>query len=227
MQMANPNSILLFGGNSGIGDALARGLSKKLDCKVLIRVVRTQHNSGPSGDLVIQVEKYSDFSFDLVKDKYNFRAIIVAFGILDESKSISQSIERNLDVNCIEAIKTLENVVGSSIVEATTEIHYTSSLLADFTRNSVYPYALSKMITERTIRKYIEPIHHNFFIWKYAYVQTNLNASRRPSLISSTLEQVTNLAIKIRKPGRHYVPRIARIPSSLLRNLPWLHDHIR
>jgi hypothetical protein len=225
--MANPNAILLFGGNSGIGDALARGLLRKLDCKVLIRVVRTQHNSGPNGELVIRVGKYSDFNFDLVKDKYNFQAIIIAFGILDESKSIGQSIERNLGVNCVETIKTLENVVNSSIVKATTEIHYTSSLLADFTRNSVYPYALSKMITERTIRKYIEPIHHNLFIWKYAYVQTNLNANRRPSVISSTLEQVMNLAIEIKKPGSHYVPRFARIPSSLLRNLPWLHSYIR
>jgi hypothetical protein len=225
--MANSNAILLFGGNSGIGDALARGLLKKLNCKVLIRVVRTQLNSEPNGELVIQVKKYSDFNYELVKDGYNFRAVIIAFGILDESKSIGQSMEINLGVNCVEVIKTLENAVSASIVKATTEIHYTSSLLADFTRNSVYPYALSKMITERTINKYIEPIHRNLFIWKYAYVQTSLNASRRPSVISSTLEEVTNLAIEIKKPGSHYVPRFAKIPSSLLRNLPWLHGYIR
>ena len=227
MPVTSADAILLFGGNSGIGNALARGLMQKLDCNTLIRVVRTDLNSAPQGDLVIKVEKYSDFNFELVKDKFNLSAIVIAFGILDESKSIGRSMEMNLGFISLESIKTLENVVTAEIINPRTEIHYTSSVLADYTRNSVYIYTLSKSITEKAILKYIKPIHPNLFIWKYAYVQTNLNKDRSPSVIRSTLEEVYTLAIRTKKPGMHYVPRFARIPSSLLRVVPLLHGFIK
>jgi len=62
-------------------------------------------------------------------------AIIVSFGVFDSSENLIQSIDLNLKVNTFEYLNVLEKIVSSPHLTDYVEIHVTSSLLADFSRN--------------------------------------------------------------------------------------------
>jgi hypothetical protein len=221
------NAILLVGGNSQIGNALSMGIAQRLSITDLIRIVRTESSSSRDNELIYIVGKYSDFDYTVLAARYHLKAVVVSFGILQSGTSLRSSLEANISVNTFETLKTLEKLFLSGVVKPETEIHFTSSLLADFTRESVFGYATSKTLTEQVLIREIKPVHKLLYIWKLAFVESKMNSDRKPSLIRINLEAITKYA-KIQKcPGIHYIPKFSKYPSILLKALPQLHRHIK
>jgi hypothetical protein len=221
------DAILLVGGNSQIGNALAKGIAKRLNCHRVIRVVRSKEEVGLFEELTYQVRTYSEFDYEELAENFEFKAIIISFGVLEVGTKTSSVLAANLQVNTIETLRTIENLMLSGAARKNTEIHFTSSLLADFTRESVFSYSVSKSLVERVIIKDLKPIHKLLFIWKLPYVATKLNSGRPPSPISVSLEGITRYARIRRRPGVHYVPKFSRYPCTLLKAFPQIHRYIK
>lgn len=220
-------AILLIGGNSQIGNALSTGIAQRLNITDLIRIVRTESSISRDNELIHKVEKYSDFDYQVLGAHYQLEAVVVSFGVLQSEANLRSSLEANISVNTFETLKTLEKLILSGVVNPDTEIHFTSSLLADFTRESVFGYATSKYLTEQVLIREIKPVHKPLYIWKLAFVESNMNEHRKPSSIQISLEAITKYAKIQKRPGIHYVPRFSKYPSILLKALPQLHRHIK
>lgn len=225
--MSNKQAVLVIGCNSVIGMALAQGVANRKSLSKILGVARSISLDSTYGHEVLQVEKYSELDIDEILLNNQILAIIVSFGVFDSSENLIQSMDLNLKVNTFEYLNILEKIVSSPYLTDDVEIHVTSSLLADFSRNSALIYALSKQVTERVILQKIRPFHKNIFIWKLSYVDTPLNSGRSRSPIKTSEREILKCAEKKTKPGMHYIPKYARIPALFLKSLPTLHRYIK
>jgi hypothetical protein len=225
--MSNKQAVLVIGCNSVIGMALAQGVANRKSISKILGVARNISLDSTSGDEILQVEKYSEVNIDEILLKNQIMAIVVSFGVFDSSENLIESIDLNLKVNTFEYLNVLEKIVSSAHLTDDVEIHVTSSLLADFSRNSALIYALSKQVTERVILQKMKPFHKNLFIWKLAYVDTPLNSGRSRSPIKTSKREILKNAEKKSKPGIYYIPKYSRIPALFLKSLPTLHRYIQ
>ncbi len=225
--MSSKPVILVIGCNSVIGMALAQGVANRKSISKILGVARNVSlNSAPRHE-ILQVGKYSNLNIDEILLNSQIVAIIVSFGVLDSSENLIQSIDLNFKVNTFEYLNILEKIISSPHLTDDVEIHVTSSLLADFSRNSALIYALSKQVTERVILQKVKPIHKNIFIWKLPFVDTPLNSGRSRSPIKTSERAILNCAEKKTKPGMYYIPKYSRIPALFLKSLPALHRYIK
>jgi hypothetical protein len=225
--MSNKQAVLVIGCNSIIGMALAQGVANRKSISKILGVARRIQLDSTSGYELLQVEKYSVVNIDEILLNNKIMAIIISFGVFDSSENLIQSIDLNLKVNTFEYLNVLEKIVSSPHLTDDVEIHVTSSLLADFSRNSALIYALSKQVTERVILQKIKPFHKNIFIWKLSYVDTPLNSGRSRSPIKTSEREILKCAEKKSKAGMHYIPKYSRIPALFLKSLPILHRYIK
>jgi hypothetical protein len=225
--MSNKQAVLVIGCNSIIGMALAQGVANRKSISKILGVARRISLDSTSGYELLQVEKYSEVNIDEILLNNKIMAIIISFGVFDSSENLIQSIDLNLKVNTFEYLNVLEKIVSSPHLTDDVEIHVTSSLLADFSRNSALIYALSKQVTERVILQKIKPFHKNIFIWKLSYVDTPLNSGRSRSPIKTSEREILKCAEKKSKAGMHYIPKYSRIPALFLKSLPILHRYIK
>jgi len=225
--MRNKQAVLVIGCNSVIGMALGQGIANRKSISKILGVARSISLDSSSDHEILQVENYSEVNIDEILLNNQIMAIIVSFGVFDSSESLIQSIYLNIKVNTFEYLNVLEKIVSSPHLTDDVEIHVTSSLLADFSRNSALIYALSKQVTERVILQKIKPFHKNLFIWKLSYVDTPLNSGRSRSPIMTSAREIIKCAEKKSKPGMYYVPKYSRIPALFLKSLPTLHRYIK
>lgn len=224
--MSRKQAVLVIGSNSVIGMALAQGISNRQKISRIIQVARSVSLDSAFNHDVLKVEKYSEIDIDEILLNNQITAIVISFGVLDSSENLIESLSLNFTVNNFEYLNVLEKIVSSPILSRDIEIHITSSLLADFTRNSVLIYSLSKQVTEKIIVHRIKPKHNNLFIWKLSYVDTPLNLGRSRSLVKTSKREILKCAEKKSRPGVYYIPKYSRVPASILRSLPAFHRFI-
>ena len=133
--MSNKQAVLVIGCNSIIGMALAQGVANRKSISKILGVAWRISLDSASGYELLQVEKYSELNIDEILLNNKIMAIIVSFGVFDSSENLIQSIDLNLKVNTFEYLNVLEKIVSSPHLTDYVEIHVTSSLLADFSRN--------------------------------------------------------------------------------------------
>jgi hypothetical protein len=207
--------------------ALAEGIANRKSVSKILGVARSISLASTPDHEMLQVEKYSEVNIDEILLDNKIRAIVISFGVLDSSEDLIQSIDLNFNVNTFEYLTVLKKIISSPHLTDDVEIHVTSSLLADFSRNSALIYALSKQATERIILQKIKPFHKNFFTWKLSYVDTPLNFGRSRSPIKTSKIKIQNCAETKSKPGMYYIPKYSRIPALFLKSLPTLHRYIK
>jgi hypothetical protein len=220
-------TVLVIGANSVIGEALAKGISTRLNLTKAINVVRTSKQTTEPSSEIIQLESYSEIDIENILTNHEIAAIVISFGVLDSSESLSKSLDLNIGVNTFEYLKVLEKIIESPKLNPKTEIHITSSLLADFSRNSVFIYSLSKQVTEKIISQRIKPVYNNLFIWKLSFVHSPLNSNRLQSFVKTSPQLIEEFSEKYSKPGTYYMPRYSRYPSLLLKSFPAIQRFIR
>jgi hypothetical protein len=225
--MSRKEAVLVIGCNSIIGMALAEGIANRKSVSKILGVARSISLASTPDYEMLQVEKYSEVNIDEILLDNKIRAIVISFGVLDSSEDLIQSIDLNFNVNTFEYLTVLKKIISSPHLTDDIEIHVTSSLLADFSRNSALIYALSKQATERIILQKIMPFHKNIFTWKLSYVDTPLNSGRSRSPIKTSKGEIQKCAEKKSKPGMYYIPKYARIPALFLKSLPTLHRYIK
>lgn len=214
--------ILLIGANSEIGQAIAYGVSEKLDTKRKIAVVRNL-NSGISAERIVVVEKYSDIDLDTILETEKIVAIIISFGVMSHAETFLESLKEDLEVNVVEYLSVVRKCLTFMLQNESIELHITSSILADFSRRSILSYSLSKSIMEVSLIRMIEDFERskaNVYIWKPAFVRTPLNLNRKTSFVSTSLSSISKKVEKTKNSGQHYIPGITFIPSKFLRSFP-------
>jgi hypothetical protein len=151
------------------------------------------------------------------------KAIIVAFGILETSTDLISDLQKNFEVNTYQYLSVVENALNYVAKNQEVELHITSSILADFSRDSVFAYSLSKQNMEKSLKYLLRSRNLKMlkiYCWKLAYVDTNLNKSRTKSIIYTTLKVVENISANTKMPGTYYLPKIAKFPSKILGYFP-------
>ena len=215
--------ILLVGGNSEIGNALVRGISRRKSIPRTIIVSRGL--SRDSVDDKYYLASYDDLSIKELAVNHDVRAIVIAFGILESDNNLTTDLRNNFDVNTFQYLNVVEKSLDFIAKNKDVELHVTSSVLADFSRDSVFAYSLSKESMEKGF-KYLVRLKNmkktRIYIWKLAYVATNLNKTRTKSKIFTTLESIEKSSAATEKPGSYYLPKSARFPSKILNHLPEL-----
>jgi hypothetical protein len=217
----NDPAILLIGGNSEIGNSLVRGISQRKKITSVIKVLRTPKEGRDFN--VHVVDSYTDLIFDDVIAKFDVKAIVIAFGLLETSSNLVSDLRHNFEVNVFQYLDVVQKAISFASKRSEVEIHLTSSVLADFSRDTIIGYSLSKEVMEKSIRYLVrnkEIYNSSIYIWKFAFVATPLNKARDKSKIFTKLESIEAFAARTNKPGTYYLPRIARFPSRILRHLP-------
>lgn len=214
--------VILLGGNSVIGNSLATGIALRLRVPEKIYVVRNrsqQYNC----TRVIEVNNYNDLEFSKIALEYDVKAIIFSFGILKLDKNdFAENFSNNFQVNVIQPLRLLEEIAKSNPRGNAFEIHLVSSILADFTRKSLFSYSLTKQIIEKIFMERLKTEQHNIFIWKFAFVDSPLNSGRAKSMIYTTTRTIEKKGKSCRKSGTYYVPSFSKFPSKVLKVFPKL-----
>jgi hypothetical protein len=215
--------ILLIGGNSVIGRALARGVMRRTDSDEIICVSRKAPNQEIKGYRSIITDDYLNFDFSELLGAEKIVAVVLAFGVLDRQEGdFLVSLERNYEVNVFMYLRVLSKVISNVANNEGKEIHITSSVLSDFTREEVAAYSFSKQTMQSVAELLLQKHSDQTFFWKFAYVDSPLNNDRVRSPIFTTPESIETAAFKRAKGGTYYVPQIARIPSRFLFHFPRL-----
>jgi NADP-dependent 3-hydroxy acid dehydrogenase YdfG len=148
----------------------------------------------------------------------------------DSARVSSQNVVLHLETNTNSTMRIFEKILEARIDNGFTEIHLTSSLLADFVRPSLFSYSISKFITERyilSLNKFCGKHGVGIFIWKFAFVATKLNENRKKSIISTNFKAISENARKKTKPGVYYIPWWSKTPSKILKHLPGLAEKFK
>ena len=151
--------ILLIGGNSVIGRALARGVMRRTNSDEIICVSRNVPNEEMKGYRSIITDDYLNFNHSELLDAQEINAVVLAFGLLDYQKDdFHVSLERNYEVNVFLYLKVLSNLISRIENNEEMEIHITSSVLSDFTREEVAAYSFSKQTMQSVPNSYYRNI---------------------------------------------------------------------
>ena len=214
-------AVFLVGGNSEIGNALANGIAKRHGIQKVIKISRFQSVKTTADTWC--VDSYKDFSDSILKSEYTPQAIIIAFGILASENNYLEDLQNNFEVNVLQYLRICEIALCYLKENKDTELHVTSSLVADFSRDSIFAYSQSKKVMEESLlfmqRRWKQDALR-LFIWKLAYVKTKMNIGRQESIISTTLKSIENAALVKKVPGVYYLPPSAKYPSRILRHFP-------
>jgi NAD(P)-dependent dehydrogenase (short-subunit alcohol dehydrogenase family) len=214
-------AILLVGGNSEIGNAIARGVSERKGIEKTIKVSRVGQSLRLEDSY--EIEKFSSFDIESIARFHQIEAIIVAFGVLESRDNYLEDLKLNLDVNVLEYLKVCVDSLEFVKNNVKTELHVTSSILADFSRESVFAYASSKNLMESSflhLQRQMKQEKAQVYVWKLAYVDTKLNLYRKKSPMFTTLASIEKAAVKYSQPGIYYLPRIVKFPSKILGHFP-------
>lgn len=214
-------AVVLVGGNSEIGNALASGIAGRHGTDKVIRISRT--NSASELENTIRLSLYEDFINEDFMQNFEISAIVVAFGILESEHDYIEDLVTNFDVNVFQYLRTCENAIKFIHQSQLTELHITSSVLADFSRDSIFAYSQSKSIMEESILFMLRKYNYaelRIFIWKLSFVKTKMNSMREESIISTNLKSIETAAARLTHPGTYYLPKFAKYPSRILRHFP-------
>lgn len=214
-------TLILIGGNSEIGNALASGIATRLGVKTIVRVSRTK--SEGANENTVRVESYENIDFDSLKEIYQIKSIIIAFGVLESEKNYLEDLETNIEINVFQYLKVCAKATDFLAANPKTELHITSSIVADFSRESIFAYSLSKSIMEDSLRFMLRNSgleKASIFFWKLSFVNTKMNSNREKSIISTNLESITSAAENVSRPGTYYLPKFAKFPSRILHHFP-------
>lgn len=214
-------AVLLIGGNSEIGNAITRGICKRTGVDKIVRVSR--NGSPPESLDTIVISHFTEMNLEEINERFELNAIVISFGVLKTEGDLLESLKENLEVNTIDYLAVCLKALAFLEKDNQVELHVTSSLLADFSRDSVFAYAASKSLMEKTFMYILRKIHlkaSKIFLWKIAFVDTKLNAFRGRSAIFTTVKSIEKRVSRQSKPGVFYLPRIAKYPSRALGHFP-------
>ena len=213
--MNNNLNIYLIGGNSVIGKSILNGILKKYEnfSVKITSFIRSDLKDNTIGEKIV-INNYLE-SLEYINNGNSNKEVssiyIISFGVLIEEKNSEdffQNLKHHLDVNTFQSFKLFEFLLR---LNKTNEVHIVSSILGDFVRPSLYSYSFSKNLLEILIDNLNlkNKINNRYFIWKPAFVESNLNKGRTPSLIKTNPKKITNLVSKTSKSGSYYIPKYA------------------
>ena len=205
-------NIYLIGGNSVIGKSVLNGVLKKYENSSvkITSFIRSELKDNIIGEKIL-VNNYLE-CFEYINNKSSIKEepsiYIISFGVLIEeknSKDFLKNLKYHLDINTFQSFKLFEFLLK---LNNTSEVHIVSSVLGDFVRPSLYSYSFSKNLLETLIDNLNlkNKINKKYFIWKPAFVESNLNKGRTPSFIKTNPKKITNLVSKTTKSGSYYIP---------------------
>jgi len=221
-------AIVLVGGNSQIGNALVNGLSARLRADEIVYISREANQIESANPL--RIENYSEFSLRDLDFQFDILAIVVSFGILQNSGDVVSDLRENIEVNVFQYLDVCAQALAYLDKHEGVELHVTSSVLADFSRSSVFAYSISKNTMEKTLRhlaKLMKSKNLRIFYWKFAFVATPMNADRSKSQIFTKVESIEKAANTYTRPGTYYLPRFAKLPSRILSHFPRITEKLR
>ena len=145
---------------------------------------------------------------------------ILSFGVLkEENKEIKfiDNLRYHLDINTFEKINILRFLEKNY---KRSEVHVVSSILADFIRPSVVSYCLSKILLDAYMQEIdANYFHKNLYIWKPAFVVSNLNRGRKPSFLKTNTKNITRSVTNKAKGNTYYIPFYSRYLTILAKRL--------
>ncbi|OUX36523.1 MAG: hypothetical protein CBE33_05400 [Candidatus Pelagibacter sp. TMED273] len=217
-------NIYLFGGNSEIGNAILDGLVlRNKNNEIIIKsFVRSEIRQSISGQIKF-VNTYFEATNHIDSNDNEQNIFILSFGVLrEENKEVKfiDNLRYHLDINTFEKINILRFLEKNY---KHSEVHIVSSILADFIRPSVVSYCLSKMLLD----VYLQEINGNYFdknlfIWKPAFVISNLNRGRNASFLKTNTKKITNSVTSKVKGDAYYIPFYSKYLTILAKRLSTL-----
>jgi short-subunit dehydrogenase len=217
--------VLLIGGRSVIGRALARGIMHRTHSDGIIAISRQElHQEAEIHGTIITAD-YMDIDYSKIFESEEVVAVVIALGNLHHHRTdFVSSLEKNFEVNVFLYLKVLERILAELEIAKGVEIHLTSSILADFTRGEVAAYSYSKQTMQKAAEYLLKRNRKNAFIWKFAFVDSPLNLGRSRSSVYTTASSIERYATRRRRAGIYYVPPVSRVPSRVLYHLSFLSN---
>tara|TARA_B100000579_G_scaffold258178_1_gene212582 strand:- start:327 stop:1037 length:711 start_codon:yes stop_codon:yes gene_type:complete len=210
----NKVKIFLIGGNSLIGKSVLNGITKKYETEEIeiISFARSKIKEKIPGKVVF-VNNYIE-SIDLInkessEDKSK-KIIIISYGVLVEekkNKDLSENLIYHLEINTFQQYEILKRLIN---INNLLEVHIVSSILGDFIRPSLYSYSTSKSLLELLIDN-LNIYKEKIFIWKPAFVQSQLNIGRKESFLKTSPDKIEKIVSKKFVGGKYYIPSISVI----------------
>ena len=222
--MGNQVSIYLFGGNSKIGKSILNGvIDRYSDHSIRTVLIKRTKQKKPIDSEVLIVNNYSEALnvLNIKRDVINI--FILSFVVLrpdDDHIEFIDNLKFHLNINTHETFN-----IGKEIImyENYTELHIVSSILADFVRPTLKSYSLSKIYMNELIQKLISPKNkEKIFIWKPAFVDSNLNKDRTPSFLKTNSTQIRRYVFQNKLGGTYYIPFYSSYLTFLAKKISFL-----
>jgi hypothetical protein len=218
--------IILFGGNSVIGNLVIEGLQVRTGKTEVYRVSR----GSPSEETEDVVTGF--FASPLSDGAIRMAShLVLSVGIPERQLLGIRASERLREILEINVMKTLEFLelledrrralgVESNLLE----IHLVSSILADFVKPGVVDYSLSKTILDTKVRQIYSPTGSSvkLFVWRFSFVSSPFHLPGEGRALSANPGQIRKRVSRAQQPGVRYVPRTGRFVGSALRLSPTL-----
>lgn len=237
--MKQPRRILLIGGNSAIGRALAVELGGA-DCELSVTVRDTSHFQFPRGirpgsvscvDLSDLSTVGSGVSHAFAEGGYDM--VIVAAGVLGPAQTVIDAEPRERDhllaVNVTGTVALLDELAGAMTHHGGGELLYLSSLAAVRARHANALYGRTKAAVEKHLRTLAVDGKLSAWVLRLGFVHTPMTAGMPARAFALTAAQVaTQVRMRVhrKRSARRraytiiYVPRVLHVVAAALRLLP-------
>ena len=218
--MNNKTIIYLFGGNSKIGNAILQGLEEKYKNTTIeiISIIRSDKQKELKGSILI-VENYIDALIKIKKLNAN-NIFILSFGVLrleNSSIKLFENIKYHLDINTFETLNIIKSLLTNFKY---TEIHVVSSILGDFIRPSLFSYSMSKNLLNECISELLtKDITNSIYVWKPAFVDSELNHGRTATLLKTDVAKIKNSVLRKTNGGVYYIPFYSKYLTNIAKKL--------
>ena len=226
--MAKQLSIYLFGGNSKIGNSILNGvIDRYSDYSIRTVLIKRTKQKKPTDSDVLIVNNYSE-ALDILNIKKDvINVFILSFGVLrPEDKNIEfiDNLKFHLSINTYETFRIVKKIIMSENYD---ELHIVSSILADFERPTLKSYSMSKMYMNELVEKLISSKNkEKVFIWKPAFVDSNLNKDRTSSFLKTNSGEIRKYIVKNKIGGTHYIPFYSRYLTFLAKKISFVTNFI-
>lgn len=195
--------LMLFGANSEVGAAIAKGIFQKYEQMPQRTYNRDEIEIGLSS---------------LSATREQGIIVVISIGVLERDPPTGHGgMLRQFNINAGIPSKILEVALSNRSVR---EVHVASSIAALAPRPGFVGYHISKRALDEVASAIAirPPTHVSIFVWRFPFIPSKLNKGRRaPMGLKASLEEVTACVASTSKSGVVYLRRSHWILGKALR----------
>lgn len=217
------SSVILLGGRSVIGNAIVRGLEKRLGQLETVRISRSKDTR----EIELN-DVFSEYLSDLDIQKSDVLVLSVGFSDHDlqvppTSAELTQYLEKSVLLT-YDFLLRLSTRRRSLNAREPLEVHLASSVLADFVDPKSPVYSLAKFLLESLIANWacVMDTEVRLFVWKFPFVSSPFHEVGDGRVLEVSTKAIERAVRKRSKPGTYYVPAFFALVSSTLHAFPKL-----